>query len=1808
MRAITRPRFLSLVILLFMFCSTNYTADVLGESRDQPDPCTGCEVKQKDGSCETHQDLEPGACHGATCDHGSLVYPCGESGDTYPCYECDDDGQEPGEGVTPTTCVRCLKKTGHGEKECFQCDKDGDGKKEACYEYTEENDSSTFICCPAKNCKSGNCSKSAAAGGANSGSAILTMSLGFTESRAWAGELRVKTRRPSLLIWTPTLLKANQIGANVQIIRDEETELIRQVLAPQTLVDVIVLDEFSYAIRFYPVKNGITLGGDGLYTAIDPPFRTWVISNPNASIDSYYTVTFESFDGDETAAPLQSYHLVWNDADLGWNICESGLRCERQINVWDSTKTRRTETLIVDDVGGLVAEHTVTEYQQFPWGERKVMITEGPDTDAPLVSFYSYYEDAKEPGRYSRLKSIEYGDGSWEKYDYNEFGALKWKARSWLDKTVDAPQEEVDVIYYDYQPHVAQDTIGGQDREPRTVTRKIEGVVVEKTYFAYPKLANGERQEIEKKCQGQNATYNDSSNLTTIKTFYAPSEGLDLSRKYKTIQYADGTQEAYRYERGNYAEPTSTGILGTFTPDSAGDSMRHTVIYKDKHGNEVVGRSTKKVEIYDGFGNYVQEELHIYKATDLYDLADWTAYRYNEFSQLTDTIFANGLTETAQWSTQCCGKDEDVSAEGIKTTYIYDDLGRVETATKEGVASDGTYAAQPDIVTLYTYDAKDRIRSETQTAGGLSLAQNWVYDTADRLRVETGEDQLTTTMDYSFSPEGGVVETITYPGNRTEVTTYFRDGQIKSVTGSSVVSLHYTFGVNPDGSQWTKVQYAQPNSPRWEQATTGTLGRTIKEEAPNYSGGVSEIHTHYNNLGQLDRIERPGVVDQLFTYDDFGEQFQQGLDENGNQSLDVISDDPIAEQAKEYISLDGEWWLYGLSKVYTLGDSDSTAASQGTTTRISGQGCGCSVRTKKVFLPSGAIVTEAITVDPVTRMQTRTITRSDSSGSDVSIYRNGLMVERNTVTGETWYYEYDTLGRQTSVHRDGTRKVGRYTYYNSLGQVDYKEDEELRRTNYTYDPATGELIAEENAINQFTFYAYTDRGELKATWGNTYPVLYGYNDYGRQEHLYTLRDNNLVINDVGDMKANLSLFDKTTWVYQESTGLLEQKLYADNKGPTYTYDDAGRLRTRLWARSNSTTTYEYNTLGQLEDMLYQDGATPNVTGLYGRWGGLTNIVDGIGEHHYIFNDQLQLKKEQLVDPVTKQILQTLNRSYDPANGRYVGLDLESGYDVDYGYDTLGRFKTITANIDGGSKLFTYNYESETGLLETLTSPNALLQTRKFEAHRDLLDYIQTEDGSGLLSKYDYLNDGIGRHTDLVHSGPSVVEPDTYAFGYNGQNELTSSTAITDTTYDYGYTYDPIGNRLTSTKETDHTTYGPNNLNQYDTITQPDMTVHIPQYDDDGNIEYDGLEWSYTWDSENRLVVMENPSIKLEFDYDYRWRRRAKRVYNKDTANPPNYTLNKSIEFIYDIWNLVKEDTQVSGFPLQVSHYVWGLDLSGTIHGAGGVSGLVMEYSDQENDSFYPVYDGNGNITGVRRDSDNSWAANYKYDLFGNVLSSVGPYATGNRFRFSSKYHDSESDLYYYGYRSYNPQLGRWINRDPLGEWGGLNNYGYLGNDSINSHEFLGLKKLEKCTTYLQADHLKTLVRKINNTKRNQSDIPKCTRMGAISCDRAGANDLIPPEQRITDAGSGKGVDVKLSCRNLGKRIKQMVKKAQEDAPSQCKQCICPEILIKLHCSKERVEKTRKDGTVYTMRSAYECASAVCQNRKLTKVPCGGSAK
>jgi RHS repeat-associated protein len=118
----------------------------------------------------------------------------------------------------------------------------------------------------------------------------------------------------------------------------------------------------------------------------------------------------------------------------------------------------------------------------------------------------------------------------------------------------------------------------------------------------------------------------------------------------------------------------------------------------------------------------------------------------------------------------------------------------------------------------------------------------------------------------------------------------------------------------------------------------------------------------------------------------------------------------------------------------------------------------------------------------------------------------------------------------------------------------------------------------------------------------------------------------------------------------------------------------------------------------------------------------------------------------------------------------------------------------------------------------------------------------------------------------------------------------------------------------------------------------------------------------------------------------------------------------------------------------VTYNVWGLDLSGTMQGAGGIGGLLAVIRNGE--PFFPCYDANGNITEYL-DTNGVIVAHYEYDPFGEIVNQSGALAATFTHRFSTKPWCEVTGLSEYEYRKYSPRLGRWLSRDPILDMGFL---------------------------------------------------------------------------------------------------------------------------------------------------------------------------
>jgi RHS repeat-associated protein len=366
--------------------------------------------------------------------------------------------------------------------------------------------------------------------------------------------------------------------------------------------------------------------------------------------------------------------------------------------------------------------------------------------------------------------------------------------------------------------------------------------------------------------------------------------------------------------------------------------------------------------------------------------------------------------------------------------------------------------------------------------------------------------------------------------------------------------------------------------------------------------------------------------------------------------------------------------------------------------------------------------------------------------------------------------------------------------------------------------------------------------------------------------------------------------------------------------------------------------------------------------------------------------------------------------------------------------------------------FTYSYVANANLIDTVSQAGGYSRDYDYLSTSNRLDQMKhqwgTSSASAVETRVTYDPSSRLRNTEktqgtawmsvLGRSGESGVHTD---YSYTDRYELTSSgkyvlqpdgsvgAAVTGTAREYAF--DPMGNRMSDQAGS----YTPNELNQY-TATPTAATL---TYDANGNLTNDGVA-TYAYDAENRLITMNRDhGASSHYTYDYLGRRIRRTATGMTTQR-----------YLYDGWNLIAELDDSGTITRQ---FVWGLDVSGSLQGAGGVGGL-LEIDAGGTSQYYPIYDASHNVIGLYSGTG-AIAAAYEYDPFGNKQTGLGAYAAANPFRFSTKYTDPDSGLVYYGMRYYSAKLGRFLNQDPIEEAGGINLYAFCGNDGVNRWDMLG---------------------------------------------------------------------------------------------------------------------------------------------------------
>jgi RHS repeat-associated protein len=616
------------------------------------------------------------------------------------------------------------------------------------------------------------------------------------------------------------------------------------------------------------------------------------------------------------------------------------------------------------------------------------------------------------------------------------------------------------------------------------------------------------------------------------------------------------------------------------------------------------------------------------------------------------------------------------------------------------------------------------------------------------------------------------------------------------------------------------------------------------------------------------------------------------------------------------------------------------------------------------------------------------------------------------INGVTVTNTYDLLSRlRTRTYPDGgVEKFG----YSARGLVAYTN--QLNLTNfYVYDQASRKTF-ETNANGEVIRYTNSPAGDLLSlTDGKVQITRWNYDEYGRV----------------------------TNKLDQAGTEILR-----------YKYDGDSRLTNR-WSIEKGDTFYAYDPVGNLTNIDYP--VSHDVSFAYDALNRRTTMVDAVGTTVYTYTAGSQLLTED--GPWASD---TVTNSYANRMRTQLALAQPTGFWTNgFAYDAGRRLSNVV--MSAGTFVYSYRSGLASSLYTNLLLPNTSSITNSFDKNARLkVTRLQKNDGT-LLDTYTYGYDAANERTGVGRADGSTV---SYTYDKIGQLKIADSSVDTE---DRGYKYDAAWNVNWVTNNGTPTAFNVNSLNE---LTNGPISTNY--YDSNGNMTNRAYDISgapdgtvFTYDDENRLIDILNQITGQEtvLVYDGLGRLRIRIEQQSgggggaSAVSLSGPALSTETHYIYDGWRVIQER---NGSNVPQVTYARGSDLSGTLEGAGGIGGLLARSSGYSggtgnwSTNHYYYADGNGNVTYVATSSQ-GLAANYRYDPFGNTISSSGSLANANIYRFSSKEILVNSGLYYYGFRFYDPTLQRWLNWDPLAERGFLNLYTFAANEPEGHFDADGLQ-------------------------------------------------------------------------------------------------------------------------------------------------------
>jgi RHS repeat-associated protein len=396
------------------------------------------------------------------------------------------------------------------------------------------------------------------------------------------------------------------------------------------------------------------------------------------------------------------------------------------------------------------------------------------------------------------------------------------------------------------------------------------------------------------------------------------------------------------------------------------------------------------------------------------------------------------------------------------------------------------------------------------------------------------------------------------------------------------------------------------------------------------------------------------------------------------------------------------------------------------------------------------------------------------------------------------------------------------------------------------------------------------------------------------------------------------------------------------------------------------------------------------------------------------------------------------------------LTYPSGFTVTESYDL--RRRLIEVNEGGSPPLTQYTYDSDNNVLSR-ASRNGTTANYTYNAN-SWVTLLTHKSGATLFAGFAYAYDHEGNRTNQLNQ---TATSDSEAYSYDALYRLTnfdvgvlSGGVIPSPSIAEGYQLDAVGNWISFTSNAFTQTRAPNAVNEIVTISGDANPL---TYDANGNLLNDG-QYTYAYDIENRLITSTRDSDSAlvgQYFYDAAGRRIISLI-------SPAGSFETNV-MIYDGCRILEEENAAG---LAEAIYTYGVNVDEALTMVRGAD--IYYYHPNALFNVEALTDPTG--TPVER---------YAYDAYGEPTVMDGSYhplplngwgtphsAVTNRYLFTGRQLDEEDGLYFYRARYYDAAKGRFLQRDPLGYFDGMNLYAYVRDNPVNRADPSGLGPLEDC--------------------------------------------------------------------------------------------------------------------------------------------------